>query len=59
MHTITKAKKVLAIMRDNGLAIFKVFSRKTPKDKVKEIYIDVKEALRMAAKRRPQGQDGS
>ena len=51
MHTITKAKKVLAIMRDNGLAIFKVFSRKTPKDKVKEIYVDVREALRMVAKR--------
>jgi len=59
VHTITEAKKVLAVMRDDGLATFKTFSKKVPKDKVKEIYIDVKEALRMAAKRRPQGQGGS
>jgi len=58
VHTITEAKKVLAIMRDDGLATFKTFSKKIPKDKVKGVYIDVKEALRMAAKRRPQGQDG-
>jgi len=59
VHTITEAKKVLAIMRDDGLATFKTFSKKIPNDKVKEVYIDVKEALRMAAKGRPQGQDGS
>jgi len=52
VHTVTEVRKrkVLGILRDDRMATLKMFLRKIPQDKVKEVCIDMKESLRKAAK---------
>jgi len=51
VHTVTEVKqrKVLGILRDDRIVTLKEFLTKIPKDKVKEVCIDMKESLRKAA----------
>jgi len=51
VHTVkeVKARKVLGILRDDRIATLKKFLSKIPRDKVKEVCIDMKEVLRKAA----------
>jgi transposase len=51
VHMVTEVKKrrVLGILRDDRIATLKKFLGKIPKDKVKEVCIGMKEALRKAA----------
>jgi len=51
VHTVTEVKKrrVLGILRDDRIATLKEFLCKIPKDKVKEVCIDMKESLRKLA----------
>jgi transposase len=51
VHTITevKKKKMLGILRHDRIATVKIFLRKIPQEKVKEICIDMKESLRKVA----------
>jgi transposase len=51
VHTVTEVKqrKVVGILRDDRIATLKKFLAKIPKDKVKEVCIDMKEGLRKAA----------
>ncbi|GAI45479.1 unnamed protein product, partial [marine sediment metagenome] len=48
VHTVTEVKnrKMLAILRDDRVATLKGFLNKIPRDKVKEVCIDMKESLR-------------
>jgi transposase len=50
VHTVTEVKqrKVLGILRDDRIATLKKFLSKLPRDKVKEVCIDMKEGLRKA-----------
>jgi transposase len=51
VHTVTEVKqrKLVAILRDDRIATLKKFLAKIPRDKVKEVCIDMKEGLRKAA----------
>jgi len=51
VHTITEVKKrrMLGILGDDRVATLKVFLRRIPKDKVKEVCIDMKESLRQTS----------
>jgi len=51
VHTITEVKqrKVVGILRDDRIATLKKFLTKIPRDKVKEVCIDMKDGLRKAA----------
>jgi len=51
VHTVTEVKqrKMLGILRDDRIATLKEFLNKIPKDKVREVCIDMKESLRKAA----------
>ena len=51
VHTVTEVKKrkMLGILSDDRIATLKIFLRKIPQDKVKEVCIDMKESLRRAA----------
>jgi len=51
VHTVTdvKRRKMLGILRDDRVATLKVFLKKIPQDKVKEVCIDVKKSLRKVA----------
>jgi transposase len=51
VHTITEVKqrKVLGILRDDCITTLKKFLGKIPKEKVKEVCMDMKEGLRKAA----------
>ena len=51
VHTVTEVKqrKVLGILRDDRIATLKKFLTKIPRDKVKEVCIDMKDGLRKAA----------
>lgn len=51
VHTVTEVKKrrVLGILRDDRIATLKKFLSKIPRDRVKEVCIDMKEGLRKAA----------
>ena len=51
VHTVTEVKqrKMLGILMDDRIATLKEFLRKIPKDKVREVCIDMKEILRKAA----------
>jgi len=51
VHTVTEVKqrRMLGILRDDRIATLKKFLSKIPKDKVKEVCIDMKESLRRAA----------
>ena len=51
VHTVTevKKKKMLGILSDDRIATLKMFLRKVPQDKVKEVCIDMKESLRKVA----------
>ena len=51
VHTITEVKqrKVVGILRDDRIATLKKFLIKIPRDKVKEVCIDMKDGLRKAA----------
>jgi transposase len=51
VHTVTEVKKrkVLGILRDDRVATLKMFLKKIPQDKVKEVCIDMKESLRKVA----------
>lgn len=53
MYTITEVKKrrVVGILRDDRIASLKRFLSKIPRDKVKEVCIDMKEALRKLAEK--------
>lgn len=48
VYTVTEVKrrKMLGILRDDRIATLKVFLKKIPQDKVKEVCIDMKESLR-------------
>ena len=48
VHTVTevKKKKMLGILKDDRIATLKIFLKKIPQDKVKEVCIDMKESLR-------------
>jgi transposase len=50
VHTVTEVKqrKVVGILKDDRIATLKEFLGKIPKDKVKEVCIDMKEGLRKA-----------
>lgn len=50
VHTVTEVKKrrVLGVLKDDRIATLKEFLNKIPKDKVKEVCIDMKESLRKA-----------
>jgi len=50
VHTVTEVKqrKVVGILRDDRIATLKKFLTKIPRDKVKEVYIDMKDGLRKA-----------
>jgi transposase len=52
VHTVTEVKqrKVVGILRDDRIATLKEFLSKIPKDKVREVCIDMKEGLRKAVK---------
>lgn len=47
VHTVTevRSRKMLAILRDDRVATLKGFLNKIPKDKVREVCIDMKESL--------------
>ncbi len=51
VHTITEVKqrKVVGILRDDRIATLKKFLTRIPRDKVKEVCVDMKEGLRKAA----------
>jgi len=51
VHTVTEVKqrKMLGILRDDRIVTLKKFLSKIPKDKVREVCIDMKESLRKAA----------
>ncbi len=51
VHTVTEVKqrRVVGILKDDRIATLKEFLGKIPKDKVKEVCIDMKEGLRKAA----------
>jgi len=51
VHTITEVKKrkMLGILRDDRIATLKMFLKKIPAKKVKEVCIDMKESLRKVA----------
>jgi transposase len=51
VHTITEVKqrKVVGILRDDRIATLKKFLSRIPRDKVREVCIDMKEGLRKAA----------
>lgn len=51
VFTITelRQKKVLGILKDDRIATLKVFLKKIPKEKVREVCIDMKESLRKAS----------
>ena len=51
MHTVTEVKqrKVVGILRDDRIATPKKFLTKIPRDKVREVCIDMKDGLRKAA----------
>ena len=51
VHTVTEVKqrKVVGILRDDRIATLKKFLTKIPRDKVKEVCIDMKDGLRKAA----------
>jgi len=51
VHTVTevKKKKMLGILRDDRIATLKIFLEKIPREKVKELCIDMKESLRKVA----------
>jgi len=51
VHTVTEVKqrKMVGILRDDRIATLKKFLAKIPRDKVKEVCIDMKEGLRKAA----------
>ena len=48
VYTVTEVKqrKMLGILRDDRIATLKAFLKKTPKGKVREVCIDMKESLR-------------
>ncbi len=50
VHTVTEVKKrrVLGVLKDDRIATLKEFLNKIPKDKVKEVCIDMKDGLRKA-----------
>jgi len=51
VHTVTEVKKrkMLGILRDDRVATLKMFLKKIPGKKVKEVCIDMKESLRKVA----------
>ena len=51
VYTVTevKKKKMLGILSNDRIATLKMFLRKVPQDKVKEVCIDMKESLRKVA----------
>lgn len=51
VYTVTEVKKrrMLGILRDDRIATLKVFLKKIPREKVKEVCIDMKESLRKVA----------
>ena len=51
VHTVTEVRKrkVLAILRDDRIATLKMFLKKIPQDRVREVCIDMKESLRKVA----------
>ena len=51
MHTVTEVKKrrMLGILRDDRIATLKIFLKRIPGEKVKEVCIDMKESLRKVA----------
>jgi transposase len=51
VHIVTKVRqrKVVGILRDDRIATLEEFLSKIPRDKVKEVCIDIKEGLRKAA----------
>jgi transposase len=51
VHTVTEVKKrrMLGILRDDRIATLKEFLKKIPREKVKEVCIDMKESLRKVA----------
>jgi transposase len=51
VHTVTEVKqrKMLGILRDDRIATLKKFLSKVPRDKVREVCIDMKDGLRKAA----------
>ena len=51
VHTVTEVKKrkMLGILRDDRIATLKMFLKKIPAKKVKEVCIDMKESLRKVA----------
>ena len=49
MVTEVKKRRVLSILKDDRIATLKAFLIKIPKDKVKEVCIDMKEGLRKVA----------
>jgi len=51
VHTITEVKKrkMLGILSDDRIATLKMFLKKIPHDRVKELCIDMKESLRKVA----------
>ena len=51
VHTVTEVKKrkVLGILGDDRVATLKMFVKTIPKDRVKEVCIDMKESLRKVA----------
>ena len=53
VHTVTEVKKrkMLGILRDDRMSTLKAFLRKIPRDKVKEVCIDMKESLRKVAEK--------
>lgn len=50
VHTVTEVKKrrVLGVLKDDRIATLKEFLNRIPKDKVKEVCIDMKDGLRKA-----------
>ena len=48
VYTVTdvKKRKMLGILRDDGIATLEVLLNKIPRDKVREVCIDMKESLR-------------
>ena len=53
VHTITEVKKrkMPGILRDDRMATLKMFLKKIPRDRVKEVCIDMKESLRKVAEK--------
>jgi len=51
VYTVTEVKqrRVLRILRDDRIATLKKFLSKIPRDKVREVCIDMKDGLRKAA----------